>query len=71
MSMPSCLCIPPDGDRWNGKWLRVCDYHKRQQRNLDLARGALADIANSADMTLEIARNKALRIYRETEPTYI
>jgi hypothetical protein len=32
---------------------------------LQLALGALADIAISEDMTLEIARNKAKRIYDE------
>lgn len=33
---------------------------------LALARGALADIAHSDDMTLVIARRKAARIYAET-----
>lgn len=32
---------------------------------LDLAIGALADIAFSSDMSLEVARNKAKRIYEE------
>lgn len=33
-----------------------------------ILRGALADIANSDDMTLTIARAKAKRIYEETKP---
>jgi hypothetical protein len=36
--------------------------------NLELARGALADIAFSDDMTLELARAKAKRVYDETTP---
>lgn len=32
---------------------------------LEIALGALADIACSDDMTLTLARKKALRIYRE------
>jgi transcription initiation factor IIE alpha subunit len=39
---------------------------KRLQEKLEIARGALADIALSDDMTLEVAKNKAARIYRET-----
>jgi hypothetical protein len=36
------------------------------KEQLQIARGALADIANSTDMTLELARKKAARIYSET-----
>lgn len=35
---------------------------------LQKVRSALADIAGSKDMTLAMARKKARRIYRETEP---
>ena len=66
MGMPSCACIPPDGDDWSKRWLRECDYHKLQRERLDTARGALADIGTSADMTLRIARKKARRVYSET-----
>lgn len=34
---------------------------------LEMARCALADIANSEDMTLELAQRKAGRIYKDTE----
>lgn len=68
MGMPSCACIPPDGDDWDEPWLRECDHHRAQRQNLDIARGALADIAYSDDMYLMLARKKAHRIYSETGP---
>jgi hypothetical protein len=46
--------------------------HKIEDELLPLAadiqtlRGTLADIALSEDMTLEVAKNKAARMYRET-----
>jgi len=36
---------------------------EQARRELETATGALADIGTSADMTLELARNKANRIY--------
>lgn len=33
MGMPSCNCIPPDGDDWTVPWIRECDWHKRQREN--------------------------------------
>ena len=68
MGMPGCACIPPDGDDWTIPWLRECDHHKAQREALEKARGALADIHTSADMTLRMARKKAGRIYVETAP---
>ena len=53
-----------------GYWVRHDDHLAAVERlteALDAARGALADIANSDDMTLELARTKAARIYAETE----
>jgi len=38
------------------------------QELLQIARGALADIGVSSDMTLTMARKKAKRIYIDTEP---
>ena len=67
MGMPSCNCIPPDGDDWTKRWLRECDHHRQQREALDDARGALADIGTSADMTLVMARKKAKRVYLATE----
>jgi len=40
---------------------------ERLLRRLDRCRGALADIALSEDMTLELAQKKANRIYGETD----
>jgi len=37
---------------------------------LDTALGALADIGISRDMTLELARRKALRVYDEIRAQY-
>ena len=34
---------------------------------LDIASGALADIAHGEDMTLTVAKNKASRIYKELQ----
>lgn len=59
-----------------------CDFHQRTSVKLGdinveraariaLLRGALADIANSDDMTFEIARAKAKRIYDETDPARV
>ena len=42
---------------------------RQQRKDLELARGALADIANSDDMTITVARKKAKRIYIETRPS--
>lgn len=68
MGLPSCACVPPDGDDWSGKWPRECDHHRAQRIALEVARGTLADIYESADMTMEIARQKAGRVYLETAP---
>lgn len=51
--------------------LPVREFHmarnfKKLRHKLLLARGALADIGFSNDMTLEVAKDKAARIYRET-----
>lgn len=27
MGLPSCACVPPDGDDWTKPWLRECSYH--------------------------------------------
>lgn len=67
MGSQSCNCILPDGDEWVEPWLHECDYHRAQRGALERARGALADIHASSDMTLRIARKKAGRIYAETE----
>lgn len=37
MGMPSCDCIPPDGDI-NGKWIRECDYHREMRKERDFFR---------------------------------
>lgn len=66
--VPNCDCIPPEGDDMSKPWLRECDHHLAQRKALELARGALADIANSDDMTLTVARKKARRIYLATTP---
>lgn len=41
MGMPSCDCVPPDGDDWTIPWLRECDYHKAQREALKKAFDAL------------------------------
>lgn len=43
--------------------------HTRVAEQLDEARAALADIALSDDMTLDVARRKALRAYRAAATT--
>lgn len=43
----------------------AADALDAQAEQLQMALGALADIATSQDMTLETARNKAARIYAE------
>ncbi len=68
MGMPGCACIPPNGEDWSKPWIKECDHHKAQREALEKARGALADIHTSADMTLRLARKKAGRIYVDTTP---
>lgn len=45
----------------------VAKERERWEHSLNAARGALADIATSVDMTLELAQRKAWRVYSETE----
>lgn len=45
--------------------IRICISPQREM--IEKLRGALADIAHSDDMTLDIARRKAKRIYDETD----
>lgn len=42
MGVPSCACIPPDGDDWTERWSRECDHHRNQREALRVAREALA-----------------------------
>lgn len=43
------------------------DALEAKERQLELCRGALADIATGKDMTLALARAKAGRIYEQTK----
>ena len=64
MGLPSCGCVPPDGEDWSAPWVRECDYHQGLRVGLQVALGALADISDiGRDMTLAMARKKAGRIY--------
>lgn len=56
---PSELGLLPERDQLRA---RVAELEDR----LQIARGALADIAGSKDMTLTIARVKSRRVYDET-----
>lgn len=50
---------------YSGDWKAVYLASEVDARIAEL-RGALADIAFSADMTIEVARAKAKRIYEQT-----
>lgn len=53
----------------DGEWVKASDYDALQaelaalKERLQIAVGALADIAYSKDMTLELAQKKSARIY--------
>jgi hypothetical protein len=60
--------IAANGLYWRGKNIaelkaRLAAPHESRSEVLDQILGALADIANSSDMTLEVARRKAARMY--------
>jgi hypothetical protein len=48
MGMPSCDCIPPDGDDWTKPWIRECDHH-RAQRQSEYERGRRQGITDVHD----------------------
>lgn len=63
-SNPMWLMTPVELQRF-AELVRAAE-RERWQAQIEKCRGALADIANSSDMTLKLAQAKARRIYAET-----
>lgn len=56
-----------DGMRDEYDFSTMAGARPNVRRLLEIALGALADIAHSEDMTLTLARNKAKRIYNDVQ----
>lgn len=55
MGVPSCACIPPDGDDWTERWSRECDHHRNQREALRVAREALKQYAHHKPHCLSLS----------------
>lgn len=62
MGLPSCACVPPDGDDWSGEWPRECDHHRVQREALGAVKNALFKGG-----LLNFTRPKDVKIHKVTE----
>ena len=60
MGLPSCDCVPPDGDDWSKPWPRECDHHRQQREALRVLAGPDSDLMRRLEQVEKAVRLAAL-----------